>query len=139
MWQKPFRPETDRISQSYNDGFVAIYRQEDGAEPGEMPAPVLTRKAVLLYAERTVGSVRYYAAEQAQQKIDRVIRVQDPGPIPVRENGITATAPIGTQDVAETEDGVRYRIDRVTTVRDVYPETLELTLRKYEQIPEVTA
>lgn len=104
-----------------------------------MPAPVLTRKVVLLYAERTVGSVRYYAAEQAQQKIDRVIRVQDPGPIPVRENGKTATAPIGTQDVAETEDGARYRIDRVASVRDVYPATLELTLRRYEQIPEVTA
>ena len=139
MWRKPYRQTATRISQAYNDGVVVIYRAENGAAPGELPAPVLTRKAALLYEERTVGAVRYYAAKEAQQQIDRVIRVQDPGPITLPDGSKTATAPIGPQDVAETEDGVRYRIDRVTVVRDAYPRTLELTLRRFEQAQEVIA
>lgn len=136
MWKKPQRP-THAISQAYNDGVVAIYRVTDGEPAGAMPEPVQTRKAVLLYEERTVGSTRYYAAEQAMAKIDRVIRVQDPGPVTIPDGEGTATGPITVQDAAVTEDGQTYVIDRVTLIRDVYPRTLELTLRRIDQIAEV--
>ena len=138
MWRAPYRP-THAVSQAYNDGVVAVYRVTDGADPGGMPRPVRERKAVLLYQERTVGSARYYAAEQAQARLDRVIRVQDPGTITVPSTGGAVTSPIHAQDEAVTEDGQRYRIERVTSIMDVYPRTLELTLREIEQIPEVTA
>ncbi len=130
MWRKPYRPD-HVISAAYNDGVVAIYRVTDSAQPREV------RKAVLLYGARTIGSVRYYAAEQAQAKIDRVIRVQDPGPITLTDGTETVTAPISPQDVAVTEDGVRFRIERVERIRNVLPPTLELTLRRIDPTPEV--
>lgn len=138
MWKKPYRPD-HVISAAYNDGVVAIYRVTDSAQPGEMPQPREVRKAVLLYGARTIGSVRYYAAEQAQAKIDRVIRVQDPGPITLTDGTETVTAPISPQDVAVTEDGVRFRIERVERIRNVLPPTLELTLRRIDPTPEVIA
>ena len=42
-------------------------------------------------------------------------------------------AKITNQDIAETEDGVKYRIDLVQTVDLVYPPSLDLTLTRYEQ------
>ena len=138
MWSKPYRP-THAVSQAYNDGVVAVYRVTDTAAPGAMPQIMLTPKVTLLYAERTIGSARYYAAEQAQARLDRVIRVQDPGPITTGEGAEAVTAPINAQDAAVTEDGIGYRIDRVTRIMDVYPATLELTLRRVDQIAEAAA
>ena len=40
---------------------------------------------------------------------------------------------ITSQDVAETEDGRRYRIDLVQTVDGVWPPSQDLTLVKYQQ------
>ena len=40
---------------------------------------------------------------------------------------------ITNQDVAETEDGRRYRIDLVQSVDNVWPPSLDLTLAKYVQ------
>ena len=77
-------------------------------------------KAVLRYEEQRLGIQRYYNAMQNQIQVERVIRVPRAGQIT-------------NQDVAETEDGQRYRIDLVQAVQDVWPPCLDLTLARYSQ------
>lgn len=121
MWKKPFRPRADNgVSQTLNDGWVKIYSVTDGAAPGYKPAPVLTQKLLLHYAELRVGIQRAYLAEQNMRRVDKLIRVRRAGDI-------------SNLDIAETEDGKRYRIDLVQTVDNVYPPCLDLTLYSLDQ------
>ena len=120
MRQLPFRPGNE-ITQSFNDGLVAIYTVTDGAQPGRLPVPVLEKKLTLRYEERQLGIQRYYSARQNQVKIERVIRVP-------------RTGRVSSQDVAVTEDGRQYRVDWVQSVRDVYPPSVDLTLAAVEQV-----
>lgn len=106
----------DTVSQSYNDGVVKIYTVTDAAADGGMPVKHETLKYTLLYAEERVGITRYYTAQQYNDDVERLIRVQ--------------RVPIGTRDVAETEDGRKYEIGMVQTVEDVYPPSLDLTLTR---------
>lgn len=126
MWQPPNRPN-HIISQSYNDGIVTIYNVSDTATAGYAPQPTITAtKYNLHYAEKRVGVTRYYAARQAQTRIDRVVRVQ-------------RVPNIQPQDVAKTEDGIYYRIDQIQSVEDVYPASLDLSLVLFEQNIEEVA
>ena len=118
-WTSPYRPMSE-VTQGYNDGIVTIYTQTDSAQPGRQPVPTLTKKATLRYEEQRLGIQRYYSALQNQIQVERVIRVPRAGQIT-------------NQDVAETEDGVKYRIDMVQTVDLVYPSSLDLTLTRYDQ------
>lgn len=118
----PFRPrERAEISQAYNDGVVTIYTVTDEAGSGYLPVPSLTELVTLPYQERKLGVKRYYEAKQNQIQAERVIRVQKP---PVE---------INNQDVAQTESGKMYRIDLIQFAADVYPPSLDLTLKAYEQ------
>lgn len=124
-WKAPFRPRTDNgVTQGYNDGLVMIYSVTDSAAPGYEPKPQTTLKCKLRYEEQRLGIQRYYSGRQNQVEIERVLRVP-------RYGGIT------NQDVAVTEDGTYYRIDLVQAVTDVYPPSMDLTLAKYIQNPEV--
>lgn len=117
----PYRPNNE-VTQDFNDGVVTVYEVTDSAPPGYQPKPTLVQppKAVLRYEERRLGLQRYYEAMQNQIQVERVIRVP-------RAGGVTS------QDVAETEDGRRYRIDLVQTVDGVWPPSQDLTLVKYQQ------
>ena len=117
-WTAPYRPANE-VTQDYNDGIVTIYAAADSAHPGYQPKPTLTKKYTLRYDERRVGIQRYYEAMQNQVQVERVLRVP--------------RAKITNQDIAETEDRVKYRIDLVQTVDLVYPPSLDLTLTRYEQ------
>ena len=117
-WTAPYRPANE-VTQDYNDGIVTIYAAADSAQPGYQPKPTLTKKYTLRYDEQRLGIQRYYAAMQNQVQVERVLRVP--------------RAKITNQDIAETEDGVKYRIDLVQTVDLVYPPSLDLTLTRYEQ------
>ena len=118
-WTAPYRPANE-VTQDYNDGIVTIYAAADSAKPGYQPKPTLTKKKYTLrYDEQRVGIQRYYEAMQNQVQVERVLRVP--------------RAKITNQDIAETEDGVKYRIDLVQTVDLVYPPSLDLTLTRYEQ------
>ena len=119
MWKAPNRPNHE-ITQPYNDGMVTIYAAEDVAKPGYAPKVELTQKVILPYAEQRLGIQRYYQGMQNQMEIERVIRVPK-------------SVPVNSQDVAQTEDGRRYRIDLVQNVLDVYPPSLDLTLVKVSQ------
>lgn len=118
----PFRPrEKAEISQAYNDGVVTIYTETDGAAEGYLPAPSLTAAVTLAYQERKLGIKRYYDAKQNQIHAERVIRVP------------RSSVSITNQEIAETEDGKKYRIDLVQAVPDVWPPSLDLTLTEFTQ------
>ena len=97
-----------------------MYTVTDSARPGYQPVEQLTEKIKLRYEEQRLGIQRYYDAMQNQIQVERVIRVPRAGQIT-------------SQDVAETEDGRRYRIDLVQTVDGVWPPSQDLTLVKYQQ------
>ena len=118
-WKAPYRPSNE-VTQSYNDGVVTVYSVTDSARPGYQPVEQLTEKIKLRYEEQRLGIQRYYNAMQNQIQVERVIRVP-------RAEQITS------QDVAETEDGRRYRIDLVQTVDGVWPPSQDLTLVTYQQ------
>lgn len=120
-WERPYRPKPDNgVTQTFSSGVVTIYSAENVAEPGYLPTIELIKKVSLRYEERSLGIQRYYNAQQNQIQIERVIRCP-------RFVGVT------NQDVAETENGCRYRIDMVQAVADVFPPCMDLTLAKYEQ------
>lgn len=120
MWKAPNRPRHE-ITQSYNDGFVEIYKLKDGAAAGRKPVKSLgDRIGEFRYAKMHVGNNRYYAAQQNQTRIDRVIR-------------IPCGAEVTNQDVLQTEGGAWYRIDRVEAVKYVYPKSYDLTLTRIVQ------
>lgn len=118
----PFRANND-ISQQFNDGLVQIYTVKDAAEPGRQPVEKLFLKCSLRYEERTLGIKRLYLSRQNQAEIVKVIRVP--------------RVAVTSQDVAVTHDGKQYRIDAVQTVKDVFPPSLDLSLRNIEQNLEV--
>lgn len=127
MWKKPSRPD-HAISQSFNSGVVRILTVTDAAAPGRMPVPALAEKIRLPFEERRVGVTRFYNALQAQARIERVLRVPDPG----------AAGKISPQDAAIIlQDEAQYRIEQVQTVPGVFPACLDLTLRTVEQTLEV--
>lgn len=120
MWKAPNRPRHE-ITQSYNNGDVEIYKLKDAAAAGRKPIKSLgDRIGKFRYAEMHVGINRYYAAQQNQIRIDRVIRIQ-------------RGAEVTNQDVLQTEDGAWYRIDKVDAVQDVYPKSYDLTLTRIVQ------
>ena len=119
---RPYRPKTDNgVTQPFTSGIVTIYGEQNAAPPGYLPQAQLTEKAILRYEERSLGLQRYFNAQQNQIQIERVIRCP-------RRPEIT------NQDVAETEDGARYRINMVQAVMDAYPPCMDLTLARYEQV-----
>lgn len=118
-WKAPYRPSNE-VTQGYNSGVVTVYAVTDSARPGYQPVEQLTEKIKLRYEEQRLGIQRYYDAMQNQIQVERVIRVPRVGQIT-------------SQDVAETEDGRRYRIDLVQTVDGVWPPSQDLTLVKYQQ------
>lgn len=123
--RKPYRPRTEAdVSITFNDGVVKIFSVADVAESGFLPEEELTLKLTLPYQEKKLGVKRYYNAKQNQINVNRVIRVPLP---PTR---------ITNQDAAETEDGMRYRIDLVQVMTDTFPPCADLTLIAYRQTAE---
>lgn len=119
MLKVPDKPN-GKISRSFCDGIVKIYATEDAAQPGYTPEIKKTFKAALPYEERRLGIQRYYMAEQNQIQVQRVVRVP---------RGVKITS----QDVAETEDGETYRINKVQAVTEGMPPALDLELAVYTQ------
>lgn len=115
----PTRPDTD-ISQTFNSGVAQIFATQDDAPVGHSPVVKRTLKCTLRYEEQKLGINRLYLSRQAQAEVVRVIRV----PLPKNIN-------ISSQDVAQTEDGMRYRIDTVQPLRS-WPPAADLSLRAIE-------
>lgn len=123
-WKAPYRPRGE-ISQSYNDGVVTVYAVTDSGPPGGLPVEKPVKKVVLRYEERRLGLQRYYAGKQNQVEVERVLRT------PRRRD-------VSSQDLAVTEDGVKYRIDLVQSAADVFPPSMDLTLTRIDQNYDVS-
>lgn len=123
MWKAPQRPN-NKVTQPFSSGLVTIYTVENIAKPGYMPREGLLKKAVLRYEEMRMGINRYYSAKQNQVDIERVIRCP-------RAGGVSS------QDVAITENGRQYRVDYVQSVLNVWPESVDITLARIDQVYEV--
>ena len=115
----PTRPTTE-ISQNFNSGIVSIFATEDVAEVGKQPKVRLTKKADFRYEEKRLGINRLYLSRQNLAEIVRVIRVP------------RSTVQISNQDMAQTENGQKYRIDTVQAVENCWPPALDLSLRAVE-------
>lgn len=115
----PFRPGNE-ISQSYNDGLARIYRMTDVAPPGRKPELKPVFVAAVRYEEQRLGVSRFYAAQQNNVQIERVIRVP-------------AGVSIAAQDVVVTEDGFQLDVNMVQIVPGVRPASLDLTLAATKQ------
>lgn len=124
MWKAPNRPKHE-ITQSFNDGIVRICSIQDAAVPGYKPIVKLHEKNILRFEEQRLGITRLYQSRQAQNEIEKVIRVPKVGNI-------------STKDVAMLE-GKQYVIDTIQKVADVYPSCLDLALARIEQEIEVMA
>ena len=91
-----------------DDGILRLYRAaEDSGKSGNMAAGELTEYHTAWYGERTVGMSRYYAAQQANTSIDKVVRIRySPG------------GEVRADDVAALRDGGRYRVTQAQRLRD---------------------
>lgn len=102
-------------AERFNDGVVKVYAVTNAAPPGGKPVEALALKQTLRYKERTVGLTRYYAALQANVRVQYVLRcLRVPG--------------VSTQDVAIPNDGKQYKIAQVQYPEDVTPPVMDLTL-----------
>ena len=97
---------------------VRLYTVENAAELGDAPKERLTLRHSLRYEERTVGVTRHYAAMQANDRVDMVLRCQ--------------RVPVSALDVAIPNDGRQYRITLIQHPKDVEPPCMDLTLRRLE-------
>ncbi len=103
---------------------VKFYSVSNTAAAGSKPNETLTYKQSLRYEERTVGITRYYAAKQANARVDYVLRCQKR-----RE--------ISTQNIAVPNDGKQYKIIQVQ-----YPEVhglpvMDLTLEEVTAVYDI--
>lgn len=122
MWKAPYRPREHEISQTYNDGLVDVFREEDAAKPGYAPDPALKPVGTLAFEEQTLGLQRYYSGRQNQVQIERVLRVP-------------RAFPVTSQMVAIVRGGeTQYRIDLVQQVKGAYPASWDLTLARTAQV-----
>lgn len=104
--------------QQYRDGLLTVYTVTNAAAPGTAPAEQLHRKVRLPYEERMIGVKRMYLAQQAEDRLDLLLRV------PWRP-GITA------QDVViPTLDSHQYRITNIQKVPDIEPPPMDLSLAR---------
>ena len=96
------------------------YARDGAADIFENNYRQLTPKVTLRYEEKRLGINRLYLSRENMAEIVRVIRVPRPA------------VAISSQDVAQTEDGQKYRIDTVQAVEDCWPPALDLSLRAVE-------
>lgn len=118
--QMPYRPKSDAITQTYNNGIIRIYAVTNTAAPGRKPQIGETLIETLPYEEQSIGVTRYYQARQNQVNIEKVVRV------PFRQA-------LNNKMTAKLEDGEAYRIDFVQPRLDVFPASMDLTLKQYDQ------
>lgn len=102
--------------QTFNDGILKIYTVKNIAPDGEVPVEGLDLLYTLRYKERTVGIRRYYAAQQSNFRIDKVLRC------PKRE--------VNTECVAIPNDGQEYVIRQVQYPENIDPPVMDLSLEK---------
>jgi hypothetical protein len=107
------------ITQTYNDGVIAVYSVGNIALPGDRPKDGLLLKFEnpIPYEERTVGVTRFVLNMQVQSTIEKLLR-------------IPYVKGISRDDVVVPIDGEQYKIKQVQIIKDVEPKSLDLSLER---------
>lgn len=105
---------------TFDDGALRVYRVENNAAQGAMPQETETLLSVHYFGFDVLGFSRYYTALQANQSISAVVNI--PG-----------WHDISVLDIAEMEDGRRYRIRLCQPMKDENGlDMTKLTLERVE-------
>lgn len=108
----------EKITQTFNDGVLSIYKVDNISPPGGKPKQGLTFKVgPLHYEERTVGMSRYWNAMEVNAKVQQMLRVP-------RVNVVNSN------DIAIPNDGTQYKILQVQYPKGVEPPCMDLSLEK---------
>lgn len=91
-----------------NDGICTFYRPDDGRGSGNFPGKTAKVLYSAWYGERTVGFSRFFTAQQANTRVDMLIRVLK----------IPRDHQIGAGDLCKVREGMIYRIVQAQFVRD---------------------
>lgn len=110
----PFRPRSDRIAQTYNDGFVDIFSCADLAAPGYQPKLKATLMMRLNYEKQFLGINRVFQSRQAHAEIKKIVRVPK--------------SPVSVFQLARDFDGTWYKIELVQEPENIYPASVDLSL-----------
>lgn len=105
-----------------DSGIVELIKLYEDIGDGDMPTEKPTTYYTDYYGERTVGMSRYYAAQQANSKVDKLIRINKPPPDTV----------ISADDAALLTDGYRYRIIQAQELydEDAGADVVDLSLER---------
>lgn len=91
-----------------NNGIANFYKFADSSGNGNMPEKDKTKYHSGWYGERTVGFSRFFTAQQASTRVDKLIRVLRP----------PSDVSIRADDVCVLRDGHVYRIAQAQSVYD---------------------
>lgn len=120
MQQQPKRSSerSMSVSERFNDGVCRVIAVTDVAAPGYQPKPSYQLKGTVNFRELRLGIQRYYAALQAHQRIDMVVRIPKP------------SFDVSPADVVQLNTNTMYRVELVQVAEGIFPRSLDLTLSR---------
>ena len=122
------------MSDTFDDGIIAIKAEVSVEEPGDMPKVELVELSRHMFQERTIGITRQYAAKSVNEQVDRLVRIWEDRSIHIGMKAKIANAlPFGVEEIPE-----QYRIDNVQhLLNDDGLKVTDLTLRRLEDLYDV--
>lgn len=122
-------------------GIVKIYKLVNTAASGDMPKDTLVPLKIddveldWQYEDRVVGYNRQYTAMGVNERVDKLIRIED---APMIRIGMYAV--LTDYDGQENPDGDQYRIDNVQSLKDDDGlKATDLTLYRMDELYEITS
>lgn len=98
--------------EGFNDGILGVYSVNDESKLEKL-------KTGLRFGNETVGVTRHYAAQAADNRVDRMVHV------------------LRQQDIKPHQvvviDGEQYDIDKTDDIKDTLPPMTRLTLIRFEK------
>lgn len=115
--------------QTFNDGVVKIYEVSDISAPGDKPKEWMMHKLTMRYRRRTIGITRYYAAMQANVKIDMLIRCPSRDEISSQDIAVISGEQYKISQIQHKEEIIQSKIGRERQEIAI-PPVMDLTLTK---------
>lgn len=108
-------------------GVLNLYHPPEAAGDGDLPSGTETKYHSAWYAEKSVGMSRYYAAQQIDTQIDKIVRIEKP-----------RTSVVFADDIAKLADGYKYRVVQSQELfdEDAGEAVLDLSLERVGKIYE---
>ena len=107
-----------------DDGTLYICELVNAAENGDMPRQVLQIVNKFWFESRTLGYGRFYAAQGVNQRIDRLVRIEQDKHIHIGQYAVVG-------------NGEQFHIDSVSHGQESFQRTKMIDSKYYRQ-PEIT-